>query len=63
VSGPFSLSFDLSGRLLYVANNQGNSVSGYAVNLTSGALVPLSGSPFGAGSAPTAVTVIDKIGN
>jgi DNA-binding beta-propeller fold protein YncE len=60
VSAPFSLSFDPSGSFLYVANNSGNSVSGYTVNRLNGALTPIA-SPFPAGSAPTAVTVIDSI--
>ncbi len=58
---PFSLSFDLSGSFLYVANGSGNSVSGFSVNRATGALTPVPGATFQAGSGPTGVTVIDRI--
>jgi len=40
-----------------VANFDTNSVSAYAVNATTGALTPVSGSPFAAGTAPGNVAV------
>jgi 6-phosphogluconolactonase len=46
-----------TGRLVYVADRQSNTVSAYAI-ATSGALVPLGGSPFAVnGTAPTALTI------
>ena len=47
-----------SGTITMVASPQGsNAVSGYAVNGTTGALTPLPGSPFAAGSDPIALAV------
>jgi len=47
-----------TGRVAYVANRQSNSISGFAIDPSSGALVPLSGSPFASnGTTPTALTV------
>jgi 6-phosphogluconolactonase len=47
-----------SGTIIKVASPQGsNSVSGYAVDGTTGALTPLPGSPFAVGSDPSAVAV------
>jgi hypothetical protein len=52
---------DPSGRFAYVTNagfgNASNNVSGYTINATSGALTPISGSPFSAGLAPISVAV------
>lgn len=46
-----------TGRFAYVANRQSNSISGFAIGST-GALTPLSGSPFASnGTTPTALTV------
>jgi 6-phosphogluconolactonase (cycloisomerase 2 family) len=45
-----------SGMLLYVANQNSNNVSAFTIN-TSGALSPVAGSPFPAGSAPIGMTV------
>ncbi len=46
-----------TGRFVYVANRQSNSISGFAIEGT-GALAPLSGSPFASnGTTPTALTV------
>jgi DNA-binding beta-propeller fold protein YncE len=44
----------------YVANESSNNVSAYTINPTSGALTPVTGSPFGAGSVPHAVAVDPK---
>ncbi|MDP9009370.1 MAG: lactonase family protein [Pseudomonadota bacterium] len=47
-----------TGRFAYVANRQSNTVSAYAIDAGSGALVPINGSPFAVnGTAPTALTV------
>jgi DNA-binding beta-propeller fold protein YncE len=40
----------------YVANS-GGGVSAYTINTTTGALITVAGSPFGAGTTPNAVTV------
>ncbi len=42
----------------YVANASGNSISAYTVDTTTGALIPMVGSPFGAaGNLPVSITV------
>jgi DNA-binding beta-propeller fold protein YncE len=60
-SVPDSVAVDPSGRFAYVANSfvfvGGNSVSGYTIDSTSGALTPISGSPFPAGLVPKSVAV------
>ena len=48
-------SVDASGKYLYVAHYS-NVVSAYAINLTTGALSPLAGSPFPAGNTPHGAT-------
>jgi 6-phosphogluconolactonase len=63
-SGPGWVTIDPTGRFLYVANcadlcsgsGQG-SVSGYAINKTTGALVAVPGSPFTADQVPYAVAI------
>jgi 6-phosphogluconolactonase (cycloisomerase 2 family) len=40
---------------LYVANEGSNNVSAYTISATSGALTPVAGSPFGAGTGPFGV--------
>src|SRR6516225_7083650 len=44
-------------EFVYVANANSNNVSGYTLNPTTGALTPISGSPFAAGSGPFSVAV------
>ena len=41
----------------YVANNGDNTVSGYSINPTTGALTAIPGSPFPSGSGPNSVAV------
>jgi 6-phosphogluconolactonase len=48
----------LPGNFAYVANESSNSISAYAIDASTGALVPLAGSPFAAtGTGPVAVAV------
>jgi 6-phosphogluconolactonase len=49
----------LRAEFVYVAND--NHVSAYSINLTTGALAPVAGSPFPAGINPTSVAV-DPLG-
>ena len=44
-------------RLAFAVNSASNNISGYSIDPASGALTPLSGSPFGAGSQPSSVVV------
>ncbi|WP_322470464.1 beta-propeller fold lactonase family protein [Hydrogenophaga sp. SNF1] len=46
---------DVSGKFLYVTNENSNSLSAYSVDQTSGQLTPLPGSPFALGFSPQAV--------
>jgi 6-phosphogluconolactonase (cycloisomerase 2 family) len=57
VPGANSVTVDPTGKFLYVAINQGNDISGYLINSSTGALTPISGSPFSAGSVPMTVRV------
>ena len=41
----------------YAANSGDNNVSAYSINAASGALTPVAGSPFAAGSGPAAVAL------
>jgi 6-phosphogluconolactonase (cycloisomerase 2 family) len=60
---PCSASIDASGRFLYVANcgnthlGGGGNISAYAIDSTTGALAPVTGSPFAARGFPTSVDV------
>jgi len=61
VSGADGLSIDLSESFLYAANNTGNTVSGFQVDRTSGALTQLPDSPYPAGTGPTSITVVNNL--
>ena len=60
---PRSASVDASGRFLYVANGGnvhmggGGNISAYAIDSTTGALAPVTGSPFAARGFPSSVDV------
>src|SRR6266849_4011020 len=62
-SFPFSVAVDPTGKFAYVANACGvtctvsGNVSAYTIDSTTGALSPVPGSPFAAGSTPIAVAV------
>jgi 6-phosphogluconolactonase len=44
-------------RFMYVVNHGSNDISGYAIDNATGALTPMSGSPFAAGAGPTWLTI------
>lgn len=44
-------------RFAYVANNNSDNVSAYTIDAATGALTPITGSPFAAGSHPASVAV------
>lgn len=59
-TGPHGVTVDPTDRFVYVANHLSNNVSAYAISWwrgARGALMPISGSPFAAGTAPHGVTV------
>lgn len=55
-TGPSSVVVSASGNFLYVTNTFTNTVSAYSIS-GAGALSPLSGSPFAAGTAPSGMTL------
>ena len=56
---PFGVALDPSGKFLFVANKMDSTISAFSVNTSTGALMPLSGSPFGAGgSAPAGIVIV-----
>jgi 6-phosphogluconolactonase len=48
---------DPSGRFLYAPNGNGQNVSAYTIDSSSGALVPIPGSPFSVGQIPEFVAL------
>jgi 6-phosphogluconolactonase len=57
VPGALSVTVDPTARFLYAAINQGNDISAYAIDSSTGALTPIPGSPFPAGTVPMTVRV------
>jgi len=54
---PFSIVIDANGKFAYTANVNAMSVSGYAINPTTGAVgAPVAGSPFAVGGNPESIT-------
>jgi 6-phosphogluconolactonase len=43
---PFALAMDPVGMFLYTANQGSDNISGFSINITTGALTPIPGSPF-----------------
>jgi 6-phosphogluconolactonase len=62
-NAPRNITIDPSGRFVYLADPGANSIYGFSINLTTGNLAALSGSPFktGTGSSPWSVA-IDRSG-
>ncbi len=58
--GPRLLIVDPSGRFVYVANWDLNTISAYRIEDATGALTPITGSPYATGKHPRAVTVDPK---
>jgi 6-phosphogluconolactonase len=56
-AAPSGVAITPSGSFLYVSNFGENSVSGFAVNSSSGVLTAVPGSPFAAGSSPTGLAI------
>jgi 6-phosphogluconolactonase len=46
------------GSYVYTANNQGNSISGFNLNATTGALKPTQSTPYPSGASPTALAAV-----
>jgi 6-phosphogluconolactonase len=57
-----NLAIDPAGKFLYSPDSASNEIVGFTINGTTGALAPLSGSPFPAGASPEQV-VITPSGN
>ena len=60
-AAPWYLAIDPSGKFLYGTNpgSSDNSISGFTINTSSGALTQFSGSPTAAGTQPVALTVVN----
>jgi 6-phosphogluconolactonase (cycloisomerase 2 family) len=56
-AAPSGVAITPSGAFLYVSDFGENSVSGFAVNSSSGVLTAVPGSPFAAGSSPTGLAI------
>jgi DNA-binding beta-propeller fold protein YncE len=54
---PFNLIFDANARFAYAANFFSNDISVLAINTATGALAPIAGSPFAAGTNPQILTI------
>jgi len=58
---PAGITIHPNGLLLYVANKTDGTISGYAIDATTGALTPLTPTTLPTGTAPSSVT-IDPLG-
>ncbi len=59
-SAPVAVSTDPNTKFLYSANSKSHDVSGYAIDIASGTLTPVPGSPFLAGGQPSSVLVVQS---
>ena len=50
---PSAVAVDPTGKFAYVGNDGSNNISAYAIDANTGALTPVTGSPFSAGLNPT----------
>ena len=57
---PGEIVVDPSGKFVYVTLVQSNQVAGYSITMPSGALTPVPGSPFPAGSGPLGLTAVNE---
>ena len=57
VSCTNSVATGTTGKFAYTADNTGGKIYAYTINQTSGALTPVSGSPYADGTAPAAVSL------
>jgi 6-phosphogluconolactonase len=60
-AGPNGIAIDPGEHFLFVANLLASTVGGYAIDSTTGALSPLNGQPYTAGTSPASLT-FDKTG-
>jgi len=55
---PLALAMEPGGMFLYTANRGSDNISGLSLNVTTGALTPISGSPFGGVTNPFDLTIV-----
>lgn len=55
---PIALAMEPGGMFLYTANQGSDNISGLSLNVTTGALTPISGSPFGGVTNPFDLTIV-----
>jgi 6-phosphogluconolactonase len=56
-NSPLGLATDSTGKFLFAANGQDDTLSAFSIDLSSGALAPVLGSPFATHTAPVAVAL------
>jgi 6-phosphogluconolactonase len=54
---PIDVVVDPSGQFIYAANYNSNDISAYTVDAATGALAPVAGSPFAAGTRPHSIAI------
>jgi len=54
---PLSIVIDPAGQFAYAANDESADISVFSVNATTGALTPVAGSPFAAGTGARSIAV------
>ncbi len=57
---PRSIVIDPSGKFAYVGNVYSNNISAFSIDVTSGALAPIPGTPFPAGVGPASVAIVSS---
>jgi 6-phosphogluconolactonase (cycloisomerase 2 family) len=56
---PFGVAFDSAGNFVYVVNKLDNTIAAFSVNTMTGALTPLTNSPFpSGGSGPVSIAIV-----
>ena len=62
-AGPFGLAIDPSGTYLYVSNQSNDTVTAYTID-SAGALAPIAGGVYTAGTAPSGMAIVNEsVGN
>lgn len=60
-NGPNWIAIDHSGKFLYVTNLEDGTLSGFTIDSGTGALTPMSGSPFGVANTGTTIVPVSSV--
>jgi 6-phosphogluconolactonase (cycloisomerase 2 family) len=52
------VAIDASNKFLYAPNGNDNTISGFSIDPSTGALTPIAGSPFRTGMSPASIATI-----